>query len=95
MTAILVAQLQRVRSLPWWALGLACALVVGAALRLVWGLDIEYKADEVWTFAHARHMRDSVIPKMVDLRAYGDKLETLVADDLWPLPTYREMLFIK
>src|SRR5262249_1727596 len=46
-------------------------------------------------FAHARHMRDSVIPKMVDLRAYGDKLETLVADDLWPLPTYREMLFIK
>ena len=25
----------------------------------------------------------------------GDKLETMVADDLWPLPTYREMLFIK
>jgi glutamine synthetase len=46
-------------------------------------------------FAHARHMRDSVIPKMTDLRTYGDKLETLVADDLWPLPTYREMLFIK
>ena len=27
--------------------------------------------------------------------ALGDKLETMVADDLWPLPTYREMLFIK
>ena len=25
----------------------------------------------------------------------ADKLETMVADDLWPLPTYREMLFIK
>ena len=25
----------------------------------------------------------------------GDKLESVVADDLWPLPTYREMLFIK
>ena len=25
----------------------------------------------------------------------GDKLETMVADDLWPLPTYREMLFIR
>ena len=28
-------------------------------------------------------------------RKHGDKLETVVADDLWPLPTYREMLFIK
>ena len=46
-------------------------------------------------FAHAKYMRDSVIPKTVDLRVHGDKLETLVADDLWPLPTYREMLFIK
>ena len=25
----------------------------------------------------------------------GDELETMVADNLWPLPTYREMLFIK
>ena len=29
------------------------------------------------------------------VRDAGDKLETIVADDLWPLPTYREMLFIK
>ena len=32
---------------------------------------------------------------MADLRKTGDKLETMVADDLWPLPTYREMLFIR
>ncbi len=32
---------------------------------------------------------------MSEVRTLGDKLETLVADDLWPLPTYREMLFIK
>ena len=32
---------------------------------------------------------------MTTLRAKGDELETMVADDLWPLPTYREMLFIK
>ena len=32
---------------------------------------------------------------MTELRKHGDKLETLIADDLWPLPTYREMLFIK
>jgi glutamine synthetase len=46
-------------------------------------------------YAHAKATRDGVLPKMVELRALGDKLETLVSDDLWPLPTYREMLFIK
>ena len=46
-------------------------------------------------YADAKSMRDKVLPKMVELRALGDKLETTVADDLWPLPTYREMLFIK
>jgi glutamine synthetase len=45
--------------------------------------------------AHARHSRDAVIPAMNAVRAAADRLETLVADDLWPLPTYREMLFIK
>jgi glutamine synthetase len=46
-------------------------------------------------FAHAKHMRDCVLPAMSAVRALGDKLETMVADDYWPLPTYREMLFIK
>jgi glutamine synthetase len=45
--------------------------------------------------AHARYFRDHVLPAMASLRALGDKLETMVADDLWPLPTYREMLFLK
>jgi glutamine synthetase len=44
---------------------------------------------------HARHARDQVLTAMADLRKHGDALETMVADDLWPLPTYREMLFIK
>jgi glutamine synthetase len=46
-------------------------------------------------YAHARYIKESVIPKMNDLRVLGDKLETIVAEDLWPLPTYRDMLFIK
>ena len=46
-------------------------------------------------YAHAKGVRDAVLPKMVDLRTAGDMLETIVADDLWPIPTYREMLFIK
>ena len=44
---------------------------------------------------HAKHARDAVIPAMNAVRSAGDHLETLVADDLWPLPTYQEMLFIK
>jgi glutamine synthetase len=46
-------------------------------------------------YAHAKYMRDNVIPAMAELRKFGDKLETIVADDLWPLPTYREMLFVR
>ena len=46
-------------------------------------------------YAHAKYARDAILPAMAELRTRGDKLETLVADDLWPLPTYREMLFIK
>ena len=44
---------------------------------------------------HAKYFRDKVIVSMNAVRVLADKLETLVADDLWPLPTYREILFIK
>ena len=37
----------------------------------------------------------AVLPAMLETRVAADKLETMVSDDLWPLPTYREMLFIK
>ena len=40
-------------------------------------------------------MRDSVLPAMTKVRAACDALEGVVAADLWPLPTYREMLFVK
>ncbi len=46
-------------------------------------------------YQHAKYARDEIVPAMVELRKLGDKLETMVADDLWPLPTYREMLFLK
>jgi glutamine synthetase len=44
---------------------------------------------------HAKYMRDSVLTAMTDVRAACDRLERIVADDLWPLPRYSEMLFIK
>lgn len=45
--------------------------------------------------AEAHAMCDSVLPAMLAVRAHADSLEGVVADDLWPLPTYQEMLFIK
>jgi glutamine synthetase len=44
---------------------------------------------------HAKYFRDKVIPAMTALRDAGDALESVVPQDLWPLPTYREMLFVK
>ena len=44
---------------------------------------------------HAKHMRDGVVTAMNDLRETGDQIELLMPHELWPLPTYREMLFIK
>jgi len=43
----------------------------------------------------AIYARDEQLTKMHDVRVVADKLERIVADDLWPLPKYSEMLFIK
>ncbi len=44
---------------------------------------------------HAKYFRDKVVPAMSALREAADGLEGLVPHDVWPLPTYREMLFVK
>jgi glutamine synthetase len=44
---------------------------------------------------HATWIRDKVKPAMAQLRGYADTIETQVAAELWPLPTYRELLFLK
>ena len=43
--------------------------------------------------AEAAAFCDSVIPAQNAVRVAADELETVVADDLWPLPKYRELLF--
>ena len=45
--------------------------------------------------AEVAHFHGKVIPAMVSLRETADQIESILPDDLWPLPTYREMLFIK
>jgi glutamine synthetase len=44
---------------------------------------------------HAKFMRDKVVPAMSKLRETGDAIEVLTPHAIWPLPTYREMLFVK
>ena len=43
----------------------------------------------------AIYARDNQLTAMERVRLAGDRLEKIVADDLWPLPKYSEMLFIK
>ena len=45
-------------------------------------------------FDEAKHAQDELLPAMAAVRAAADELESLVADDLWPLPTYQELLYI-
>jgi glutamine synthetase len=44
---------------------------------------------------HGAFMRDSVLTAMSNVREIADRLERIVADDLWPLPKYSEILFVK
>ncbi len=41
----------------------------------------------------AKHLQQKVLPAMLAVRAPADALENVVAHDLWPLPTYQQMLF--
>jgi glutamine synthetase len=43
----------------------------------------------------AIHARDRQLTALERVRELGDALEKIVADDLWPLPKYSEILFIK
>jgi glutamine synthetase len=47
------------------------------------------------TEAHMNHCAHSLCPLMLEVRSHADALELVVSDDLWPLPKYQEMLFIK
>ncbi|MBZ5740312.1 glutamine synthetase III family protein [Nocardioides mangrovi] len=52
------------------------------------------KEHEDESLATATFSRDVVLPAMAAVREAADTLEGLVADDLWSLPTYQEMLYV-
>jgi glutamine synthetase len=65
------------------------------ALRALEDANLQENQDDSSPLRWAKYMRDRVVPAMEDVREVADRLERMVADDLWPLPKYSEMLFIK
>jgi len=69
---------------------------VGELEQVMKGLeDALTKHAEGSTLDHATHARDHIVPSMAKVREVADRLESVVSDEFWPLPTYQEMLFIK
>ncbi|MEO5511549.1 MAG: glutamine synthetase III [Longimicrobiales bacterium] len=79
--------------------GATITQVAGLVDELVPAIDTlvkqnaELGGDSVHSKAH--HMRDNIVPAMLAVRDVCDRLEKIIPDDLWPLPRYREMLFVK
>lgn len=63
-----------------------------AALDRLAAADDQHEDDPL---KHATYLRDKVRPLMEQVRAAADELELHVSADLWPLPSYRELLFVK
>ncbi|MFQ8734732.1 MAG: hypothetical protein ACLSAH_00450 [Bilophila wadsworthia] len=55
--------------------------------------NVDMKIEDPVQEAH--HKCTVVIPAMNAIRTLADHLETIVPEDLWPLPSYQEMLFVK
>lgn len=60
---------------------------------LVNARKVANKIEDARAKAVAYH--DTVEPKLDAIRYHIDKLELIVADELWTLPKYRELLFIR
>ena len=59
-------------------------------------MDAKKRTDGIGAIAKkAKTYCDTVKPYFDTIRVHVDTLETLVADDLWPLTKYRELLFVK
>jgi glutamine synthetase len=65
------------------------------SLRALESANLEESQPEGEILTQAEYIRDTVVPAMSEVRDGADLLERLVADDLWPLPKYSEILFIK
>jgi glutamine synthetase len=65
------------------------------SIRALESVNLEENQPHDDGLEHAKYMHGAVLPAMEATRAAADKLEKVVSDDLWPLPKYSEILFIK
>lgn len=91
-----VAQVQRFKDA---GLEAPAAEITGVVNELYQGIlaleKLNATEGELGDITYAAFLRDEVIPAMTAVRSAADRLERIVSDDLWPLPHYSEMLFIK
>ena len=71
--------------------GIIDELVEAQKQLVAW--NAELGGDDVGS--KAEHMRENIIPAMNAVREVVDRLEKLMPDDIWPMPTYRDMLMVK
>jgi glutamine synthetase len=98
-TLILPAATAQIKRFADAGLEAPAAEVRGLTEELYTGIlkleELNRKEGELNDMNHVLFQRDEVIPAMNEVRRVADRLEKVVADELWPLPLYSEMLFIK
>lgn len=73
-----------------------CTLITSLNTGIETLQDVTDKAADIEeTVENAEAYRDMVLPAMEALRAAADGLEMLVDAEIWPLPSYAEMLFFR
>ena len=83
--------------------GASCKSVAGDLDRLTSAMDTLSDGQQLLqtaidrdagdTGAHARHIQDTMMPAMAVVRTVCDDIESIVPGDLWPMPSYTDMLF--
>jgi glutamine synthetase len=71
------------------------ASLSGQLMEVASALEAAIASPPHGTEDHLRYSADTLVPLMVALRQAVDGLEALVDDNLWPLPSYQEMLFVR
>ncbi len=69
------------------------AFIIENVYKLIEARKVANKIESERERAVAYH--DTVVPYLESVRYHVDKLEQIVDDELWPLPKYRELLFIR
>ncbi|MEP6591782.1 MAG: glutamine synthetase III, partial [Gemmatimonadota bacterium] len=73
----------------------AFVLLVTEARSALVVLETESAHEDGDPMQHALQIKAKVRPAMARLRSAVDALENVIAADLWPMPTYRQLLFLK